>query len=435
MKIRKNIPLISVLFGITSSMLFAVESSAGSWSAETELFVKAEYNDNINLRIPEDSATGGVINPKFSAKLKDANEILDLNADAKMTRYSGHPEFKRDEGSLNVSWITISERSQFQLGANLKSLSSLDDDLALRGLSDGQVDQKTAALNAGWGYQISETFSMNLNLSFSDVTYDEPDNFEYNINIKSGNFLEYQQTVLGASFNEKVNEKNTIGLSVTFVDYQGDSAGLIDRPFDPIGFDDLQERELEYFYTIYKILYKYDFSKEQAFNFSAGVSEQDIDDTRTIHRINTGTFVDTVLTNPVVTESTNDSSVYTAEYSLKEESSEFNVTLTQDLITDSSGSLTDQKKVVLKFSDQFSERGSYELKATSDDRDIDESTAANATVTDRKRLLFEALFFWKLERSLNFTLKYKFTEQEQVNTASDPQSNAIYLSLNWRWRH
>jgi hypothetical protein len=415
-------------------MLVSSIISAAEWSLDTGVKARTSYNDNVNLSSDvssEKTSTSGSVNPDLEFKINDQSQDFKALLDVDLTRYKNEPELSRDEGALDLSWTTRSERGEFSLSSGYSQETSLDQAQDFSGIIDEKATRNNVYISPFWMYVLSKKDKIQLQYSFTDSKYDEPGASGFDI-IKLANFKNYQQHNYSVFFAHDFTERNNLAFSVSFTDYKAEGNGLLFRTF--IGSTLFADEELiEYQALSYQLELVHNISELHLLSFSFGVNEIDTENSINQHQL--VATLSGVTDTPGVwltAESERQGSQYEFAYKFTSENESVSIVAGQDLVSESTGALVDKQQLALAYAFNNSERLTTGLSLEASKNEVVVGLAGGS-FSNRERASLRAYFSWKLEKDWWLSVHYLYSYLEQDISTETADSNEISLSINWRW--
>lgn len=421
---------IFLSFLVVIVVLFSRSALAAEWSGETEISTRLNYNDNVYLAVNnEQEATALIFSPSYKLSRAQADQSFSALADINLTRYRNEPVLDRDEGQAQLDWTKLTERSRFNINGVYSQYSSLNQMLDVSGLTDQPVDVITKSASPSWGYQLTETWGINLGYMYSDVKYDEPGIEGFVDPVKLINFVNYQTDRFNFSIIKSLNEKDQLHFTVSNTKYKGESNGfqLVDIL---LGYYVARERLLDYDYQVYQLGYSHQFSELQSISLSYGRNRQDVNNQTRAHYFDpVGTEV---LVDPWETfESSQRGNVYNINYAYENELSRIEFTAGQDRTSESTGGLVERTFLEFHYRHKLTELLTFGIVADAEDRKDDINTSVVSS-NDRKRYSVTPSIEYQISRSWYVSGRYRFLKRDIDSAPDAAESNAIYLSMIWR---
>jgi hypothetical protein len=434
------------IFSLLALSTFSTSLYA-AWSLEPSYYLRAERNDNIYLSADEANTlavTGGAFSPRLAVIMEEETQKFTGDVDLSFTRYQDHEELNRDEGKLGLDWRKGTELSLFSVTGEYSSQSSLDPNLDVSGITDQQVDVLTTSVNPSWQYQFAERWAMILNMSYSDVEYDEP-GIEGFSNFKVVNFLNYTNQSAGITFIHNFSEQDDISLSYTRSKYSGEGTGLqsdgvicgdtfsclLGGFFPPYNYvAQASERKLNYDYTVWQLGYEHRFDEVSNLSFQAGRSETAVDNQTRAHLFD-------ISMNEIAVGSwgriqiDQSTSVYSLSYKQKSEISALEFSVGRNRVASSTGGLDETDTAKVYYSGGITERMSWAMDINREYRKPDENTNT-VTVSKYTRTNITPSIFYKLDQDWSMSLGYMYSERDADSSVDSAKSNAVFFTMSWR---
>lgn len=159
------------LLGATA-FLSAV-ARADQWYFEPSAGLRGFYDDNVRLTtVLQQSSVGAIARTR--AKAGRRSEVTDIGIDAKLVwnHYTSVPELNSTDGFLTFDAKHRTERDLFGLNASFSYQSTLTSEIETTGVVEVNKPRKTLTVSPTWTHSLSERSSLDLGLSYTDVTYE-----------------------------------------------------------------------------------------------------------------------------------------------------------------------------------------------------------------------------------------------------------------------
>ena len=404
-----------VLKVLTISVLTSSALQAAEWKLEPSVGIRAQYNDNVNMRTEVNNplgSTGYTLDPKIKLAAEEQNLWdLSLSTRGKVTRYQD----LRDADSNNIyvnldsGWQT--ERAMLRLNASLTRNTNFDDDYdtesPFAGLTDDKTKRKTITFSPSVRWNLSQTSVLIFSINTTDVSYDE---------VISTNLRDYTNDSVSFQAYWQVLERHTLGYTAS---YSEQKTPVINYTSDT---------------SVLNVDYTYNINQSSDLKLSLGGRRTNSPEV--IRCVTPGEFEFTGrcrFSDPVFgdTKTAADNGLtVNLSYSNQTEraSNAFNVA--RNVTPSSTGSVQEQRSVNYKFSFKNTERFSSNLLL---DGYETETIGGGDSLYDRTRYRIEPSVFYKLSRDWSLSFKYSYINQNITNTDQDSTSNAVYINLLLNW--
>jgi len=402
-----NVLIISVL---SSSALRAAE-----WKLEPSVGIRAQYNDNVNMRTEANNpvgSTGYTLDPKIKLAAEEQNLWnLSLSTRGKVTRYQD----LRDADSNNVyvdlgsGWQT--ERVMLRFNASLTRNTNFDDDYdtesPLAGLIDDKTERETTSLSPSVRWNLSKTSRIIFNVSTTDISYNE---------VTSTSFRAYTNDSIKFKWDWQALQKHTFGYTASYSEQETPKVNYTSDT------------------TVLSVDYTYNLSQSDVVILSLGGRRTN--SSEIIRCVTPNEFEVTGMcrfSDPIYSDmktGTDDGVNFNLSYTNQTEraSNAFNVA--RNIIPSSTGSTQEQRSVNYKFSFKNTERFTSNLLLDGSEA---ETIGGGDSSYDRTRYRIEPSIYYKLSRDWALSFKYSYINQNITNTDQDSTSNAVYINLLLNW--
>ncbi len=329
---------------------------------------------------------------------------------------------------MNLEWLKRTERSNFSISGGYSVVSNLESELELAGITDNQVDRNTASVSPRWLYMLSEQFAIDLSYSYQDVSFDEP-GYEGLDLFKAVNYIDYQLGQLSLSLIDNITEKDKLSLTLTNMDYTGESNGLqIDGGF--FSYYTANERELDYSYQVLQLGYEHKFERNQRLNINVGVSKQEVENRTRQHLFDSSLTTEVAVDVWQLEETSQRGKVFNVSYDYQHETGNTSVSLGRDRIAESTGGLVEQDKFKLSYNNRITELFSWAISVDASKRKADADTSV-VFVADKTNYSFSPSLSWKLDQYWRLSANYRYSELQYEDSVDDRKSNSVMFNLSW----
>lgn len=409
--------------------------NAAEWKSEPSIFLKTQYNDNIQMR-PEDNNPQGSTGFTFEPRVKVVGieqYLWDVSLDArgKITRFQDIEDADSENAFILLDMGKQTERTSWRLNGSFERNSNFDTDFDTEspdaGLLDDHTERKTASISPSVKWFMSETSQIKFSLNSTDVKYDEVTNLS---------LTDYDYDSLNINAFWVVQENHQLGFTTSYSEYDSPEVNF---SYDQSIF------QMDYTYTINKIS-----------NMSLSVGGRRLESLRKnqligCELINTFTgesfgvnpiedFSDGLCPAPFANlrfvptaddvKSKEDGTVVNLSYSSKSETTSHNFVGGRTVIPSSFGGAQEKRNATYQFSISNTERFSTKLRI-----DVTETETISGvdSSNDRTRYRFEPSINYRLTKNWNMNVIYRYIEQNISNSDEDSASNAIFVNFYLHW--
>ena len=145
---------------------------AAQWSIEPQFGLLVNYNSNLLLAPTGELASEGTTLSVDATLKRDTGSMeMDLHPHLDLQRFANDPTLNANNGSLQGSYSTHSERSTFSLGAGYEKASTLVTELSSTGIIDANTRRETTSASVSLGRDFSETQHLDLQGTYANVVY------------------------------------------------------------------------------------------------------------------------------------------------------------------------------------------------------------------------------------------------------------------------
>lgn len=407
-----------VLKVLTISVLTSSALQAAEWKLEPSVGIRAQYNDNVNMRTEANNplgSTGYTLDPKIKLAAEEQNLWgLSLSTRGKFTRYQDLRNADSNNVYVNLDSSRQTERAMLRLNASLTRNTNFDDDYdtesPFAGLTDDKTKRKTITFSPSVRWNLSQTSVLIFSINTTDVSYDE---------VIYTSLRDYTNNSVSFQAYWQVLERHTLGYTVSYSEQETPEVNYASDT------------------SVLNVDYTYNINQSSDLKFSLGG--------RYLNTLQKdGLFLGCVTPSPFDgpnscafglpilgdLENKNDGLTINASYSNQTEraSNAFNVA--RNVIPSSTGSVQEQRSANYKFSFKNTERLTSSLLL---DGYETETIGGGDSSYDRTRYRIEPSVFYKLSRDWSLSFKYSYINQNITNTDQDSTSNAVYINLLLNW--
>ena len=168
---RRSFPAV---FFFVAGALLAIAVRADQWYFEPKASLRGFYDDNVRLiSVLPQSSFGAIARAEAVAGRR--SEITDIGIDAAVVRrqYTAVPVLNSTDGYLKFDAKHRTERDRFGLRASFAYDSTLTSEVETTGLVQVNKRRKRMSVSPSWTRSLSERSSLDLRLSYLDVTYQD----------------------------------------------------------------------------------------------------------------------------------------------------------------------------------------------------------------------------------------------------------------------
>ena len=398
-----RILILSNLFSF--GVYFSPNSLAKEWYFQPNASVQTIYDTNLRLLPDRNKAITNVdafgflsyANANFG--VRSDNYDIGVNATGVINRYISDLNLNNDNVYVTAKSIfNITERSVFGLIGRYADDTMLNNVIDTGASAQQNTKRTTLSINPDWTYALSELTSVRLDYMYADVSY--------------------EQQVTDDFQNQRFFDNTTNSSSIELV-HQWTSAMKAHAIFNALIFDvpDLNQTTNNYNFNIGV---DYNFSETWTALFEGGFYKAD-------KEVNAAGFTS-------VDESTGP--LFSFKTQKKFETSKIDAGYYRKTATRGRGglALVDTSYLVYtqKLSDQFeiAFRGSY-----NDVRSANNSTAnfSSFGLSDYTFYSAGASASWLISPQLDLTGSYRYRFRERQESFNNADSNAFFLTLNYKW--
>ena len=409
------------------------QSILAAWSLEPSYYLRAERNDNIYLATQgnELAVTGGTFSPAIRAIMEEEDQTLATDVSLQFTRYQGHEELARDEGRAGLNWNKTTELSMYGVNASYASKSNLDSWLETSGI-DQKVDTKTANISPNWKYQLGERWNVSVNLSYTDVTYDEPGLPEV-LDFKVVNFVNYTDVSINLDFILRLSEQDSLNFSYYQSRYEGVSNGLQFSQYI-IGFFqtylEAGERKVDYDYHVMQLGYVHQFNELQSFKIQVGANETNTQKQARLYVFDQSGNVSNV-GNWIQSDTSNTGQVYNIAYNQKNEISRLELSAGRNRVAASTGGLDETDTAKIFYTGNITERFSWAMDINRANYRPDQDISVKA-VAEYTRISASPSLSYAIDKDWTMSMGYRYSEKDIDTDEQSRKSSMVFFNMSWR---
>jgi hypothetical protein len=387
---------LDIRFGLVPLFLLSAlvpgAAVADRWQIRPDARLETRYDDNVRF-VPENAEAG------FSAKAEATLRAIRSTERSATGIYLGlggtrFPDFSDRDNTRGFAGLDLGyrlERQRFRLGARFDSRSTIDSEVATTGLVQVNRQQNRWEVNPAWSYELSGRSTLEIDASYLDVTYDDPQSPLFR------DFIDYRLGTVGLGGTYRASER--LGLS-SRVDYGRYEAKDIDNEYDNFG-----------------LLLGATYAASERSTLAAEVGLRRTEQTRG---------------GPDGLELTESSSgpSYQLSY-LREFESGGGLTLEarRQLLPSGSGRVLDTTGLFTTLDYPLGDRWRLGLDASAyHNRRPD----GREGVDDRTYASVEPILAYEIDEYWRVSAGYRFRWQERDSVPGEAVSNAVFLTLNWR---
>jgi hypothetical protein len=406
----------------SAGLLCQYGAVAAEWKAEPALNLSSVYNDNIGIRSNNvRNSTGYTVAPGLELRVQEPNWDVGFDARVKVTRYNDIDDADSDNYFFNLKSGYATERHKFRLSGSFSRNNTFDTDydteLDAAGRTDDHTEQETTIITPLWEWQMSESSTVSVALSSSDIEYDE---------VTSGNYLSYRLNGITIGSSWSLSKVSNVGLQFKYEAYESEKAPF---EYQTVNFENYRDYEK----FVYQFTYGYQMSERSNVNMTLGTRKIE----STIHDIPVGCS----LPNPFIpdgcfvytigdSENSEDGVEASFDYHHSTEVSLLKASVSRAVQPSIFGGAQEEKSMAIQYQSNISERLSGRLILDAKEiKSVDEFNSQN----DYRRYRFEPRLAWRLKKDWVLSVAYRHIRQQMIETNDDGDSNIIYVSLGIFW--
>jgi hypothetical protein len=409
------------------------QSIMAAWSLEPSYYLRYERNDNIYLATQDNelAVTGGTFSPAIRAIMEEEDQSLATDVSLQFTRYQDHEELDRDEGRAGLNWRKATELSMYGVNAGYSSKSNLDSSLETSGI-DQKVDTKKGNISPNWKYQLGERWNVSVNLSYSDVTYDEP-GLPGALNFKVVNFVNYTDASINLDFILSLSEQDSVNFSYYQSRYEGISNGLqFSRYISGLlqTYLEASERKVDYDYQVMQLGYVHQFNESQNVKIQVGANETNTQKQTRLYLFDQSENVSNI-GSWIQSDTKNTGQVYNIAYNQKNEISRLELSAGRNRVAASTGGLDETDTAKIFYTGNITERFSWSLDINranyQPDRDI-----SVQSVTEYTRISASPSLSYAIDKDWSMSMGYRYSEKDIDTDELSRKSSMVFFNMSWR---
>jgi hypothetical protein len=386
---------LDIWFGLAPLLLLSVlvpgSAVADRWRIQPNANLVTRYDDNVRF-VPENAESGfaATANARLRATRSTENSNTGIYLGLGETRY---PEFSDRDNTRGFAGFDLGyrlERQEFRLGGRFDSKSTIDSEVATTGLVQVNRQQNSWEVNPAWSYALSRRSTLEVDASYRDVTYDDPQNPLFR------DFTDFTLGTLGVGGTYRATERLAL---TSRVDYGRYEAKDIDNEYDNLG-----------------VLFGARYAVSERSSLAAEVGLRRTEQTRGL---------------PNGLELTESSSGPTYQLSyLREFEAGGGVTLEarRQLLPSGSGQVLDTTGLLATLDYPLAARWQLGLDA---EAYRNRRPDGRQGLQNRDYASVAPSLDYKIDEYWSLSAGYRFRWQERESVSVDAVSNAVFLTLNW----
>ncbi|MBI3186592.1 MAG: hypothetical protein HYZ31_01820, partial [Gammaproteobacteria bacterium] len=315
------------------------------------------------------------------------------------------------------------------------------------GLTDQQVDVVNKTITPGWKYQFSETWSVLMELSYSDIMYDQPLLDGYN-NAEVVKFTDRTNKSASATLEYSFTEKDSLSLLASAANNnqvvsenkfleRGELCDNFSDCYGTYGFftnsvSVASDIDVEIKSKTWQLGYEHQFSEISSIGINAGKYKSDEITNERRH------FFDTALGNELAVDTWNTTpreqvaTVYNLMYQYTGYTSQVSFNMSRDRIASSTGGTDDVESAKIIFRGEVTERYTWSIDVNAERRLPDKIAVAVRSVEDSTRINAVPTLHYKLDEDWSMSLGYRYSKLDTKNIEQPGEANAVFFTMSWR---
>ena len=400
--------LITALFWTVLGLLLlstSQVSKAAEWAARPSIRTGLEYNDNPQLTIqPHDSVHDYTIAPILD--LSVSSEIWQIIGSMKASRkrYPGNDNLNRDDQSYDLITSFRTERSIWQLTGSRSESSTISEEQITpnTGLVQVPIIYDSHSVSPSWTWTMNELTQLQLVYSLAGVSY---------VNGQNVGLHDYSVRTISAQLTNNIDLKDQIFFSAGYSVF------------------DVPSTSFETKSAMYQAGVTRHFSETMQGTLSAGARKMSDEQNAVICTVYFGPYCQQ--TEQVTQSYKQTNSVFNASLKKHYETVELDLNASRAINPSGSGVevLIDSQTLIL--SKNFTARLRGDLSAYNYNYS---PRPSDVTGVSRHYYKFSTGLFWNWTRELDVHFGYQYQHNKRAAEDQDATSNAIYLTLGYRWK-
>ncbi len=381
-------------------LFYASSTYSKEYLLETDVDVRAEYNDNILLTsLPHDSVTGLIVMPTIKGVIKESHWQADVAARLRSNNYS-NSSLNSNDKYFDLTGNYNAERSIVSLNANYDLDSSLSSTSVDFGITGFRINRKQQSVTPQYIRLMTERLFLTLSYSYTDVEY---------LDAVNTGFRPYVTQSGTGSLVYQLSEKDKLTFSLTAVDYVSKDNLLTYQLFMP------------------RFGIEHEFSETFSLNFLLGTSKRNSTNLST----QSFDFFGQSITLTREVDFTDRGFVLDAGLTKKLESGDLTGNISRDNTTNSFGGVNEVDRFKVRYGNNVTELLGFSLSGRYEAYNAVGSSVRN---TDRKILFFNFIVRYSVTRNWGVNVSYRYIQRRfksDTSTDTAPYSNRIYVGLTY----
>ena len=405
MRVRCN--LITALFWTVLGLLLlstSPVSKAAEWAARPSIRTGLEYNDNPQLTIqPHDSVHGYTIAPKLDLSVNSEIWQIMGSMEASRKRYPGNDNLNRDDQVYGLTTSYRTERSTWRLEGSRSESSTIAEEQITPDTGLVEVPRKYDSHNVSpsWTWAMTELTQLQLAYSLGAVSY---------VNGQSIGLYDYSTRTVSAQLTNHFDFKDQVFISAGYSIFNVPATSFESKS------------------AVFQGGVTRSFSKTMRGSLSAGSRKTSNEQNAVVCTLYFGPSC--IQTGEATQSSRQTSSVFNASLEKKFETARLDLNASRAFNPSGSGVevVTDSQSVML--SKSFTALLTGNLAANNYNFSPQPD---NGSDIKRHYYSFSSGLSWAWTRELDVSCRYKYGHIKRAAEDQDTSSNAIYLTLGYRW--
>ncbi len=396
----KQVKLSLCLLTLANVYHYPSVAHAAQWNMKPSVTGYFFYDDNLQLTDQEEVTTGG----SFVTAAADFNrktETSHLGGIIKIDdrRYYDLQSINSTDTFLDLTANKQYERLVYALAANYTRDTTITSELEGTGSIQTVRDRTSYSIQPGFTYKPSEISSITFNYSYQDIDYDA----------LASEFTDYTYETISFLYDYQWNQKTGFQVQLSSSEYEAPD----------IGFAGIASVTSETLTDSAMLGLSHQFNERTAFSILVGRRESK---KKTIFP---GVF------SLLNTSSKDDGGIYTATLDYYFLNGQINTRASREVTPVGNGAINISDKLDASLGWRFTarDRASFNMLYIETKPDT-----ANSSTSERQYYQFSPKYIRELSREWSMDVGYQYRRQHYRGQQDKPDSNRLFLSLQYQWQ-
>lgn len=383
---RRSVRFSAIVFAPIMLATFDVQSE--SWYVEPNAAVRTFYDDNVRL-VPVDpqSSFGAIVIGEILAGRRTELSEIGVGLKVDTRQYTDVSELDRTNGALDLRSRYQLTRHSFGFDASLDYDSTLTSEEATTGILQVNKRRTRVSVRPSWRYNLTERATLDAGLSYDDVSYED-------VGLIPLSNYTFARASLSAGY--QLTERLQLIGQIAYDDYQASEIGTQSTS---VGVD---------------AGVTYLSSETSSIRAAAGVRQANAQ----------------TPTEEGVVETDNLGPIFELEWRKKFLVGRMGLLAERSLIPSGRGTLLDTTGITFNFDYPITERWLFGLDASAF---RNRNPGGEISGNDRDFINLAPRIERRLTEALRLDLSYRYRWQKREVNEDDALSNAVFLSVTYRW--